>query len=108
MEKVALKILDYPKKCNLDYVDNLNQISYFGGGLTALMISLHFCDKPVIDFKSAMNGNNIYFKNYFHAMLKEGVYLPPSPFESYFLNDALSFEDIDCTLRAFKKISKNI
>ena len=72
------------------------------------MISLHFCDKPVINFKSAMIGNNMYFKNYFHGMLKEGVYLPPSPFESYFLNDALSYDDIDCTLRAFKKISKNI
>ena len=37
-------------------------------------------------------GNNNYFKKYFHEMLNAGIYLPPSPFESYFLNDALSMK----------------
>jgi glutamate-1-semialdehyde 2,1-aminomutase len=41
-------------------------------------------------------------------MLKEGIYLPPSAFESYFLNDALSHEDIDFTINAFKKIIDTI
>lgn len=41
-------------------------------------------------------------------MLKEGIYLPPSAFESYFLNDALSFNDIDFTLNALKKVVKLI
>ena len=41
-------------------------------------------------------------------MLKEGIYLPPSPFESYFLNDSLSFQDIDKTLEAFNKVAKTI
>ena len=95
LKKGMIKVL---KKTKLPF-----QINSYGS-----MISLHFCDKPVIDFKSAMKGNNMYFKNYFHGMLKEGVYLPPSPFESYFLNDALSYDDIDCTLRALEKISKNI
>ncbi len=72
------------------------------------MISLHFCKKPVVDFKSAMKGNNSHFKNYFHGMLKEGIYLPPSPFESYFLNDSLSYDDIDYTLSSLKKISEKI
>jgi glutamate-1-semialdehyde 2,1-aminomutase len=36
-------------------------------------------------------------------MLDRGVYLPPSPFESYFLNDALSEKDIDYTLNAFQE-----
>ena len=72
------------------------------------MISLHFCENPVVDFKSAMKGNNIHFKNYFHGMLKEGIYLPPSPFESYFLNDSLSYDDIDYTLSSLKKISEKI
>jgi len=40
--------------------------------------------------------------------LNEGIYLPPSAFESYFLNDALSFEDIDFTINAFKKVVKTI
>ena len=72
------------------------------------MISLHFTSEDVIDFKSAQKGNNENFKKYFHGMLSEGVYLPPSAFESYFLNDALSSEDIDFTLNAFKKVLKSI
>ena len=67
------------------------------------MLSLHFTEKPVVDFQTAALGNNDYFKNYFHAMLDRGVYLPPSAFESYFLNDALSEKDIDFTLNAFQE-----
>jgi glutamate-1-semialdehyde 2,1-aminomutase len=72
------------------------------------MISLHFCSTDVVDFNSASKGNNKKFKNYFHGMLREGIYLPPSPFESYFLNDALSYSDIDFTLNALKKVSKTL
>ena len=72
------------------------------------MISLHFTDKEVFDFETAVKGNNQHFNNYFHGMLKEGIYLPPSAFESYFLNDALSNEDIDFTVDALKKIVKKI
>jgi len=72
------------------------------------MISLHFTEKKVVDFETAASGNNEKFKNYFHGMLNEGIYLPPSAFESYFLNDALSFEDIDFTINAFKKVVNKI
>jgi len=72
------------------------------------MISLHFTSVDVTNFKTAQKGNNKKFKKYFHGMLKEGIYLPPSAFESYFLNDALSFNDIDFTLNALKKVVKLI
>ena len=72
------------------------------------MISLHFTAHNVIDFKSATSGNNQKFNNYFHGMLEGGIYLPPSAFESYFLNDALSYEDIDFTIKRFKKVIKSI
>ena len=72
------------------------------------MISLHFCSEDVTDFKSSQKGNNEKFKKYFHGMLNEGIYLPPSAFESYFLNDALTYSDIDSTLDALKKVSKTI
>ena len=39
-------------------------------------------------------------------MLSEGVYLPPSAFESYFLNDALTLNDIDYTVEKFKSFLK--
>ena len=68
------------------------------------MMSVHFSEEPVVDFDSASRANNDTFKKYFHGMLKQGVYLPPSAFESYFLNDALSHADIDFTIEAVKKV----
>ena len=64
------------------------------------MISIHFSDHPVTDFASAAAADNALFNKYFHAMLKRGIYLPPSAFESWFLNNALSYEDLDKTIAA--------
>lgn len=68
------------------------------------MISVHFTEKPVVDFASSAKGNNATFKKYFHGMLDQGIYLPPSAFESYFLNDALSYWDLDETIAALEKV----
>ncbi|KEZ93811.1 glutamate-1-semialdehyde 2,1-aminomutase [Nonlabens ulvanivorans] len=75
------------------------QINRYGS-----MMSVHFTDQPVIDFASAATGNNEWFKKFFHGLLKRGVYLPPSAFESYFLNNALSNEDIDKTIEATREV----
>ena len=64
------------------------------------MISVHFSEKPVTDFASAAAADSNIFKNYFHHMLDNGIYLPPSPFESWFLNNAMSFDDIHSIIRA--------
>jgi glutamate-1-semialdehyde 2,1-aminomutase len=72
------------------------------------MISVHFTDDPVIDFETAKSGDNIHFKNYFHGMLSNGVYLPPSAYESYFLNDAISYKDLDYTISSLSKIISKI
>ena len=64
------------------------------------MLSIHFSDKPVTDFASAAAANNQLFNKYFHAMLDQGIYLPPSAFESWFLNNALSYQDLDKTIAA--------
>ena len=85
-------------KSRIDY-----QINRLGS-----MISLHFTDTAVKDFTSAAKGNNKRFTKYFHGMLKRGVYLPPSAFESYFLNDAISYKDIDTTLQAFSETLKKL
>ncbi|MDT0606831.1 glutamate-1-semialdehyde 2,1-aminomutase [Croceitalea rosinachiae] len=76
-----------------------HQINRFGS-----MISVHFCDDPVVDFESSAKGNNDTFKNYFHGMLDQGIYLPPSAFESYFLNDAISYSDLAKTIEAVSKV----
>lgn len=75
------------------------QINRYGS-----MMSVHFTDQPVVDFASAATGNNDWFKKFFHGLLERGIYLPPSAFESYFLNDALSNEDIDKTIQATKEV----
>jgi len=77
----------------------VHQINSFGS-----MISVHFTPDPVVDFASSAKGNNDTFKKYFHGMLDRGVYLPPSAFESYFLNDALSYGDLDRTLEAVEDV----
>jgi len=67
------------------------------------MISVHFSDFPVVDFTSAAAANNQFFNKYFHAMLKRGIYLPPSAFESWFLNNALTYADLDETIAKTKE-----
>jgi glutamate-1-semialdehyde 2,1-aminomutase len=64
------------------------------------MISVHFSDHPVVDFASASSANNALFNKFFHAMLDRGIYLPPSAFETWFLSNALTKEDIDATVKA--------
>jgi glutamate-1-semialdehyde 2,1-aminomutase len=66
------------------------------------MISIHFSDHPVIDFASAASANNALFNKFFHAMLKRGIYLPPSAFETWFLSNALTKEDLDKTIEAVR------
>lgn len=70
------------------------------------MISLHFTEEEVMDFESAARADREAFRKYFHGMLDRGVYLPPSAFESYFLNDALSYQDLDATLSALEETLK--
>ncbi len=72
------------------------------------MISVHFTDVEVVDFKTSATGNNETFKKFFHGMLNEGIYLPPSAFESWFLNDALTYEDLDATILAVEKVMKTL
>ncbi|NNF85719.1 MAG: glutamate-1-semialdehyde 2,1-aminomutase [Winogradskyella sp.] len=72
------------------------------------MISVHFCKDKVVDFDSASKGNNETFKKFFHGMLKQGIYIAPSAFESWFLNDALSYEDLNTTIAAVETIAPTL
>ncbi len=99
----------------------INKTSYLNNGLTKVlndsgqpfvinqigsMISVHFSKQPVIDFASAAAADNLFFNKLFHAMLAQGIYLPPSAFESWFINNALSYDDLDYTIEAFKTFFK--
>lgn len=64
------------------------------------MISVHFDETEVVDFDTAAKGNNETFKTFFHGMLNNGVYIAPSAFETWFITDALTYEDLDKTIAA--------
>jgi glutamate-1-semialdehyde 2,1-aminomutase len=62
------------------------------------MISIHFSKEPIRDFASASRADIPMFNKLFHYMLQNGIYLPPSAYESWFLNNALSYADLDKTI----------
>ena len=70
------------------------------------MISVHFDKSPVVDFETAKNGDNQKFKDFFHGLLNNGVYIAPSSYETWFLTDALTYEDLDNTIKAVEKVTK--
>lgn len=72
------------------------------------MISVHFSEIEVKDFDSATKGHNETFKKFFHGMLNEGVYIAPSAFETWFLSDALSYQDLDDTIAAVDKVAETL
>jgi|TARA_R100000479_G_scaffold31436_4_gene12743 glutamate-1-semialdehyde 2,1-aminomutase len=72
------------------------------------MISVHFSETQVTDFKTAALGNNETFKKFFHGLLAEGVYIAPSAFETWFLTEALTYEDLDATIEACGKVAKTL
>ena len=69
------------------------------------MISVHFDSAPVVDFQSAAKGDNETFKKFFHGLLNEGIYIAPSAYETWFITDALTYEDLDFTIRAIDKVA---
>lgn len=73
------------------------------------MFSVFFSEKPVSDFKSAAEANsNGVFNKFFHGMLDRGIYLAPSAFETWFITDALTYEDLDATIAAVDEVAKGL
>lgn len=68
------------------------------------MISVHFCDVDVVDYTSAAEGNNDRFKQFFHGLLNEGVYLPPSAFETWFISQAIGESELEHLLYSAERV----
>jgi glutamate-1-semialdehyde 2,1-aminomutase len=67
------------------------------------MISVHFGEHQVKDFTTAAACNNELFNKFFHHMLSEGIYLPPSAFESWFISVSITENEIEKVIEAVKK-----
>jgi glutamate-1-semialdehyde 2,1-aminomutase len=65
------------------------QVNHFGS-----MINPFFTAEKVTDFKSAQTSDTEKFKIFFWEMMENGVFLPPSQFEAWFLSSALNKNDL--------------
>ena len=72
------------------------------------MISVHFDKNPVYDFETAKNGDNESFKKFFHGLLAKGIYIAPSAYETWFITDALTYEDLDYTIKAIDEVATTL
>lgn len=88
--KIVAGMYDNMKKLGVNYT-----INHIGS-----MFSIFFTDKPIYDFESAKQSDLQLFARYFQAMLRRGVYLAPSQFESLFVSTALTDEHIETIIQA--------
>ncbi|OME93097.1 MULTISPECIES: glutamate-1-semialdehyde 2,1-aminomutase [Paenibacillus] len=64
------------------------------------MVCPFFTNTPVVNFDTAKTSDLDRFRQYFAAMVEEGVSVPPSQFEGMFISGAHTVEDIDATIEA--------
>jgi glutamate-1-semialdehyde 2,1-aminomutase len=62
------------------------------------MWGFFFASRPVRNFADAKESNVGFFRRFFHAALRRGVYLAPSPFEACFMSAAHSDADVATAL----------
>jgi glutamate-1-semialdehyde 2,1-aminomutase len=86
-------LLDAAEKHNVDIV-----INRFGS-----MMNPFFTKTKVTNFEEAQTSDTEKFAVFFWEMIKNGVFLPPSQFEAWFLNSAISKKDIKVIAKATDK-----
>jgi glutamate-1-semialdehyde 2,1-aminomutase len=69
----------------------------------ASLYQIFFTKENVIDYACAKHSDAAMFTAYFHELLKQGVFIPPSQYETCFVSTAHTQEDLKFTLNAFGK-----
>jgi glutamate-1-semialdehyde 2,1-aminomutase len=73
------------------------------------MFTVFFTEAEVSDFQTAKTADTERYSRFFHALLRRGVYFPPSQFETCFLSLAHTKKDIKATIamarEAFKEVA---
>ncbi len=72
------------------------------------MFGFFFHPGPVRDFEAAKQADAAQFERFFAAMLKRGIYLPPSPFEACFTSLAHQEPDVEATLAAARAALRSV
>ncbi|MBA0124612.1 glutamate-1-semialdehyde 2,1-aminomutase [Haloechinothrix sp. YIM 98757] len=72
-------------------------------GQAGNLVSVFFSEEPVRDYEGARKAESFRYRPFFHALLEQGVFAPPSAFEAWFVNTAMddnAFEAIEAALPA--------
>jgi glutamate-1-semialdehyde 2,1-aminomutase len=69
----------------------------------ASMYQIFFTKQPITDYTGAKKSDTQTFTTYFQELLRQGVFIPPSQFETCFLSAAHTEDDLKCTINAFDK-----
>lgn len=79
------------------------QVNQFG-----LMVNPFFTSLKVVDFESAQSCDTELFAKFFWAMAQNGLYIPPSQFESWFLPITISDEEMNMVKERIQKVFQAI
>ena len=72
------------------------------------MLTLFFTSGPVAGLADAKQADVQAFARFFQGMLQQGVYLPPSQFEAWFVSAAHTKADVETTASAAREVFKKI
>ena len=100
-EEVYTKLESLANRLENGFRDNLAKLSLpFQFQRVGSMACLFFTEQPVRNYAQASSSDTERFAVYFRAMLEQGIYLPPSQFEAFFISAAHIPEDIEKTIEA--------
>ena len=103
LEKKSRRLIDGLKGAAVDA--GIPFTSNHAGGMFGLFFSK---EEKITSFDQVMNCNSDHFRQFFHGMLKEGIYLAPSAYEAGFVSSAHTTEDIDFTVESAHKVMKTL
>ena len=84
----------------LEAILNEFHVRYRVAGIGS-MFQVFFTTADVNDYQAAKRSDTVLFMKVFHKLLENGIYLPPSQFETNFLSTAHSADDVDDTVSLF-------
>jgi glutamate-1-semialdehyde 2,1-aminomutase len=75
---------------------------------TGSMFQIFFTNKPVTNFSTSKKADAKKFQKMFRSLLKSGIFIAPSQFETVFLSYAHTKSDLNNTLNAYQVALKSV
>lgn len=115
--KAALTVLDYVRENQNIYLEMRSKVEKLCKAIQDIaidknlkitvnyvesMFQVFFTDGEVLSYDDVKKSDIELFKRYFHKLLENGVFIPPSQFETCFISTAHTHQDIELTINAFQ------